>query len=297
VHLHSLGLVSDLRMEVLQTTLDEVEARSAPGEVPRATRDALASLMRRTLMELKRSDPELSDAMEAREYARRLNRQGLAISQDLGEATLVIAGCLGVPTSKGELALVVLLPAGGYLVGKIANVALKRAVFLLRRARTVEDVVAASERISLRFAIARDSRELMGLIQERKVEQALAERLEASLLRELAEKGIKHAPERIVAIEKVGDRVVFLERGSSSAGLTHILERHGGDFARRGMNEAQIPEALMSALRANKVVGYQAGRPIYEVVFNGELQHIAITVSENGFVVGANPAALGAALR
>src|SRR6185369_4787077 len=124
VRLHSLGLVSDLRMQVLQNTLDDIELRYVPTEQAHVTRDALASVMRRTLEDLKKSDPELSDAMEAREYARRINREGIAISQDLGEVTVVIAGCLGVPTSKGELALIVLLPAGGYLVGKIANVAI-----------------------------------------------------------------------------------------------------------------------------------------------------------------------------
>jgi hypothetical protein len=180
VRLHSLGLVSEQRMQVLQNTLVDVESRSNAAEVSHATRDALASLMRRTLGELKRSDPELLDAMEAREYARRLNRTGIAISQDLSEVTLVIAGCLGVPTSKGELALVILLPAGGYLVGKIANVAIKRAIFLLRRARTVEDVVATSERIGLRFSFAPNPRELVGLIKERPADQTFLERLEAA---------------------------------------------------------------------------------------------------------------------
>jgi hypothetical protein len=39
-----------------------------------------------------------------------------------------------------------------------------------------------------------------------------------------------------------------------------------------------------------KVVGQQrdAGRPIYELMYNGVLRHVAITVGDNGFVVGAN---------
>jgi hypothetical protein len=180
VRLHALGLATDQRLQVLQTTLDDIELQADPAEQSRAIRDALASMMRRTLGELKKSDPELSDAMEAREYARRLGREGIAMSQDLSEVTVVIAGCLGVPTSKGELALVVLLPAGGYLVGKIANVAIKRAVFLLRRARTMEDVVMASERVGLRFAVAHNSQELAGLIRNRPADQALLQRVEAA---------------------------------------------------------------------------------------------------------------------
>jgi len=54
-------------------------------------------------------------------------------------------------------------------------VAIKRAVFLLRRARTMEDVVMASERVGLKFSVARTSRELTSLIKERPVDQALVD--------------------------------------------------------------------------------------------------------------------------
>lgn len=48
----------------------------------------------------------------------------------------------------------------------------------------------------------------------------------------------------------------------------------------------------MSAVTAGKLVGYQGsgtGCPIYEVVVNGQTQQIAVTVSSNGYIVGANP--------
>ncbi|MEI6808213.1 MAG: hypothetical protein WCN95_05785 [bacterium] len=126
------------------------------------------------------------------------------------------------------------------------------------------------------------------------VAAALEERLlaERRLVEELVAKEIKVSPANIVEIEKIGEKIVFLERGSSSAGLLHIIERHSADFARRGIVEAQIPDAIMSALRAGRVVGTQNGRPVYEVLFNGIVQRIAITVSNNGYVVGANPSTL-----
>ena len=31
------------------------------------------------------------------------------------------------------------------------------------------------------------------------------------------------------------------------------------------------------------------GRPIYEFTYNGEIHKVAITVGNNGFIVGANP--------
>jgi hypothetical protein len=37
-------------------------------------------------------------------------------------------------------------------------------------------------------------------------------------------------------------------------------------------------------------VGTQGtGRPIYEVTFNGKVQRLAISVGDNGYVIGANP--------
>ena len=184
VRLRSLDLVTSERMDVLNVTLDRLEADPDAADRARVTREAIASILRRTLGELKKTDPELADAMEAREYARRLNRQGFAISQDLSEVTLVVAGCLGVPTSKGELALVVLLPAGGYLVGKIARIAFKRAVFLLRRARSLEDALIASERVGLELKVARDSPELAGIMSDRSVDGRLLARLKAGFERQ-----------------------------------------------------------------------------------------------------------------
>lgn len=41
-----------------------------------------------------------------------------------------------------------------------------------------------------------------------------------------------------------------------------------------------------------KLVNYQGtgtGRPVFELTINGKRQRIAITVGDNGFIVGANP--------
>ena len=44
----------------------------------------------------------------------------------------------------------------------------------------------------------------------------------------------------------------------------------------------------MQAVLNGKQVGMQGTRPIYEVTFNGVKQKVAVTVGNNGFVVGAN---------
>lgn len=71
---------------------------------------------------------------------------------------------------------------------------------------------------------------------------------------------------------------MFLETGSSSAGLQHIVQEHGAEFANMGVSPAQIPEVVMQAVTQGKIVGYQGsgtGRPIYEVTVNGQQQRIA----------------------
>lgn len=45
----------------------------------------------------------------------------------------------------------------------------------------------------------------------------------------------------------------------------------------------------------NKIIGYQGkgtGRPIYQVTHNGKIYNTAITVGDNGFIVGANPSSV-----
>jgi filamentous hemagglutinin len=87
--------------------------------------------------------------------------------------------------------------------------------------------------------------------------------------------------------------VIFLEIGNASAGLQHIVNRHGADFAKIGVPEAQIPNVVMRAATEGKLVGYQGrdqGRGIYEILLHQQSHRIAVTVGSNGFIVGANPA-------
>lgn len=112
-------------------------------------------------------------------------------------------------------------------------------------------------------------------------------------LSELAANGIKHAPENIIDIRRMTDnRLVFLETGSSKGGLVHILEEHGKHFSDVGIHADQIPDAVMTAATRGDVVGYQgkgAGRPVFDFVFNDTRHRMAVTIGDNGFIVGANP--------
>ena len=122
---------------------------------------------------------------------------------------------------------------------------------------------------------------------------ALESGLNSNLLDELANSGVKYNPEDIVAITKTADgKLVWLENGTDTAGLNHIITEHADDFLNKGITQEQIPDYVMNALENGKIVGYQGrgtGRPIYEFTYNGEIHKVAITVGNNGFIVGANP--------
>jgi len=109
------------------------------------------------------------------------------------------------------------------------------------------------------------------------------------LIDELAHRSVKHSPENIVAIDRdPSGRIVFLETGSPSAGLEHILLRKS-QFSQRGVGEDQVADYVLTAVTKGKVVGMQRTRPIYEFQWNGATHRLAVTVGDNGFIVGANP--------
>ena len=123
--------------------------------------------------------------------------------------------------------------------------------------------------------------------------KAVESGLNSNLLDELANSGVKYNPEDIVAITKTADgKLVWLENGTDTAGLNHIITEHADDFLNKGIMQEQIPDYVMNALENGKIVGYQGRgteRPIYEFTYNGEIHKVAITVGNNGFIVGANP--------
>ncbi|WP_334024292.1 hypothetical protein [Nocardia terpenica] len=111
-----------------------------------------------------------------------------------------------------------------------------------------------------------------------------------ALIQELDQTGIKFNPEKIVQIGKDSDgKVIFLEQGNDRAGLQHVL-KHAGDFANKGVREDEIPEVVLRAVTEGERVGVSGrDRPIFEIMHNGQLVKIAVTVGSNGFIVGANP--------
>ena len=116
----------------------------------------------------------------------------------------------------------------------------------------------------------------------------------AALIAELNQVGIKHNPEKIVRISKQADsKIVFLEEGDDRHGLQHILAK-ADEFAKVCIDQQEIPDAVIAAAVTGTIVGYQGKshdrpRPIYEFTFKGETKYLSLSVSDNGYIVGANP--------
>jgi hypothetical protein len=50
-----------------------------------------------------------------------------------------------------------------------------------------------------------------------------------------------------------------------------------------------VPDVVMQAVTKGDMVGMQGTRPVYEIIRNGQVLKIAVTVGGNDFIVGANP--------
>lgn len=50
---------------------------------------------------------------------------------------------------------------------------------------------------------------------------------------------------------------MWLENGTDTAGLNHIITEHADDFLNKGITQEQIPDYVMNALENGKIVGYQ----------------------------------------
>ena len=112
------------------------------------------------------------------------------------------------------------------------------------------------------------------------------------LIAEAQAKGLGIDPDKVVGITRNSDgKIVWLETGKGGergSGLSHIVENHGGEFEARGISDSKIPEYIISAVSTGNIVGRQGTRPIYEFTYNGTRQRVAVTVSDNGYIVGAN---------
>lgn len=114
-----------------------------------------------------------------------------------------------------------------------------------------------------------------------------------ALIEEVVKKGYKISPDDVLLITKGSNgKIVWLETGNEKSGFQHILAEHGKEFNGKGISNENIPDYVLEAVYQGNVVGTQGKknpRTVYEFIYNGNKQRVAVQVSENGYIVGANP--------
>lgn len=114
--------------------------------------------------------------------------------------------------------------------------------------------------------------------------------LDTKLLNELSNNGVKFSASKMLRIAKNSEgKIVFLEEGNETKGLTHILQRHEQDFLKKGITKEQIPDAIITAILKGRIIKYVREQGIYEFTFNGKVNKIALIIGDNGFIVTYYP--------
>lgn len=113
-----------------------------------------------------------------------------------------------------------------------------------------------------------------------------------ALIAEVQANGEKISPEKVVMITRdPSGKIIWMETGNNRSGLEHIIGNHSKEFNGRGIANDDIPNYVLEAVYQGNAVGTQGKRDprtIYEFVYNGKKQRIAVQVSTNGYIVSAN---------
>ena len=117
-----------------------------------------------------------------------------------------------------------------------------------------------------------------------------------ALIEEVQSHGYKINPDEVIGITKdPSGKIIWLEKGhlgGKPSGLAHIIDAHESNFNAKGIASDDIADYVLTAVSKGDIVGYQGkgkGRPIYEVEYQGKTYQVAVTVGDNGYIVGANP--------
>jgi|GEM_PF-3227453 len=110
-------------------------------------------------------------------------------------------------------------------------------------------------------------------------------------IQELETLGIKFTKDAIVGIVKTpAGKITWLEVGSESAGLRHIMLRHSSQFAQWGLTtEAEVSEIILNTISKGGGTLMSDGTMVYDVIINGVTKQMKVVTGSNGFIVTAYP--------
>jgi hypothetical protein len=114
----------------------------------------------------------------------------------------------------------------------------------------------------------------------------------AALVSEVQRSGHKISPQKVVRIGRErSERVVWVEQGDEDSGLAHMMKPDRvSDFGRYGVAASDIADVVFRAATTGRPVGISGrDRIVYATEHQGRPLLIAVTVSANGYIVGAYP--------
>lgn len=125
----------------------------------------------------------------------------------------------------------------------------------------------------------------------REAEQQAFEATKRALIAELKAAGVRFTESDIIWIARDSSkRIVWLERGNATAGLQHIMTRHGADFASVGVDgENNVARLILDTVTTKAPTTVGSTGSVYRVMMGGSLREMQISVGSNGFVVTAFP--------
>ena len=118
------------------------------------------------------------------------------------------------------------------------------------------------------------------------------------LVEEVKAQGDKITEKDVIFILKDRNgKIVWLEKGhlaskdKRASGLAHIKDEHASNFNDKGIPTHLIAKTIKKAIDESRIIGRGGiDTDVYETFINGKIVYIAITISGNGYIVGAHPA-------
>ncbi|MFA0814201.1 MAG: hypothetical protein ACC608_00265 [Anaerofustis sp.] len=125
------------------------------------------------------------------------------------------------------------------------------------------------------------------VVSEKSPDGENADFLQPELLDELAQSGVKYNSADVVMVAKTEDgTLLWLENGTESSGLTHIVNTHGIDFSAKGVEN--IHEFLFTTLKQKPFARGTNERGHYAIYQIGNQKYL-LAYGTNGYIVSFYP--------
>lgn len=112
------------------------------------------------------------------------------------------------------------------------------------------------------------------------------------LMDELKDSGYKYNKNDVVMVTKtMKNELVWLEKGTSTKGLKHIIERHENDFKNKfGVLNKDIPSTIKDIFSQGTEISSKEKNGGIEKIYEYKGEYIVVAgVGTNGFIVSVYP--------